>query len=152
MKLNRQTREFIEKLGLMFDRLGATRTAGRMMGLLLVAERPLCLAEMAELLNVSKASISTNARMVEQIRIAHRVSVPGDRRDYYELTPSSFEQMVVHRIRTMSEFVRLADEGKSAIDDGNRVAHDRLDSMKSFYEFFLGELEACLEQWRKRDH
>jgi hypothetical protein len=129
MVLNKQTREFIEKLGLTFERMHSTRTAGRMMGLLLVADRPLSLAEMAELLQVSK-----------------------DRRDYYELTPRSFEQMVVHRIQAIHQFIHLADEGKSAVGDDNTVARTRFDTMKGFYEFFLGELEASLDQWRDRDH
>ncbi len=152
MELNKQTRDFIEKLGLTFERMHSTRTAGRMMGLLLVADRPLSLAEMAELLHASKASMSTNARTAEQTGMAHRVSLPGDRRDYYELTPSSFEQMVVHRIQAIHQFIHLADEGKSAVGDDNSVARTRFETMKEFYEFFLGELEASLDHWRDRDH
>ena len=152
MELNKQTREFIEKLGLTFERMHSTRTAGRMMGLLLVADRPLSLAEMAELLQVSKASTSTNARMAEQTGMAHRVSLPGDRRDYYELTPRSFEQMAIHDIQGIRRLGHLADEGKSAVGDDNTVARTRLETMKEFYEFFVGELEASLDQWRNRDH
>lgn len=151
MELNDEIRAFIEKLGLMWERMGATRTAGRMVGLLLVANKPLSLNEMADLLHVSKASMSTNARMAEQVGMARRVSLPGDRRDYYEITPGSFEQMLSYRIRAIQEFVHLADDGLSALDEEDATARRRLERMKDFYQFFIGELEAALDHWRKHD-
>src|SRR5439155_617535 len=75
--------EFIEAVGLFFERLGIARIGGRILGLLMLAERPLTLDEMAGLLLVSRASISTNARMSVAAGLVEHVSWPGDRRDYY---------------------------------------------------------------------
>jgi DNA-binding transcriptional regulator GbsR (MarR family) len=147
--LNDRIKQFIEKTGLMFERMGATRTAGRMMGLLLVADRPLSLAEMAELLQLSKASLSTNARLAEQSHMIQRVSIPGDRRDYYEILPDSFESMLALRIQAIDGFVGLTDEGLAAIDGINTAAHARLETMKQFYQFFKNELKVSLDRWRE---
>ncbi len=149
MELNDRTKQFIEKMGLMFERMGATRTAGRMMGLLLVADRPLSLTEMADLLQLSKASLSTNARMAEQISMIQRVSIPGDRRDYYEILPGSFENMLTLKIQAIDGFVGLTEEGLGAIDGINTAAHARLETMKQFYQFFKNELESSLNRWRE---
>ncbi len=84
---NPETRQFIERMGLAVERMGLTRTFGRLFGLLMVADRPLSLDEIVERLDVSKASVSTNARACEELGLARRVGVRGDRRDYYEIAP-----------------------------------------------------------------
>lgn len=150
MELNQSTRDFIEKMGLMFEHAGSTRTHGRMMGLMLVTDKPLSLDEMSERLQVSKASLSTNARLAVQIGMAQRVSRPGDRKDYYQMTPASFESMVVHRLQAIDEFIHLADEGLAAVEIDNTTARNRLEKMKEFYQFFLRELEASIHRWRER--
>jgi DNA-binding transcriptional regulator GbsR (MarR family) len=152
MELNEETREFIEKMGLMFEHAGSTRTHGRLMALLLVTDNPLSLDEMAAHLQTSKASLSTNARLAVQIGMAQRVSRPGDRKDYYEMTPGSFESMIAHRIQAIDVFIGLAREGLLAIDSDNHVARARLETMRDLYEFFLGEMDAALDRWRRRDH
>jgi DNA-binding transcriptional regulator GbsR (MarR family) len=152
MKLNQKTKEFIEKMGLLFEHGGSTRTHGRMMGLLLVHDKPLSLAEMADHLQMSKASLSTNARLAVQIGMARRVSRPGDRKDYYEMTPGSFESMVAHRVQAIDVFIHLADDGLAAVETDNATARARLEKMKDFYQFFLGELEGSLTRWREHDH
>jgi len=150
MELNQRTRDFIEKMGLMFEHAGSTRTHGRMMALMLVTDKPLSLDEMAERLQISKASLSTNARLAVQIGMAQRVSRPGDRKDYYEMTPASFESMVAHRLQAIDVFIHLADDGLAAIETDNATARIRLEKMKEFYQFFLGELEDSLARWHKQ--
>jgi DNA-binding transcriptional regulator GbsR (MarR family) len=152
MELNQKTREFIEKMGLLFEHAGSTRTHGRMMGLMLVSDKPLSLDEMADQLRVSKASLSTNARLAVQIGMAQRVSLPGDRKDYYEMSPGSFERMVADRVRAIDAFVRLADEGLFAVAPENTGARHRLQKMKDFYLFFLGELQSSLERWHEHEN
>jgi len=151
MELNQKTREFIEKMGLMFEHAGSTRTHGRMMALMLVTDKPLSLDEMAQRLQISKASLSTNARLAVQIGMARRVSRPGDRKDYYEMTPASFESMVAHRLQAIDVFIHLADDGLAAIETDNATARIRLEKMKEFYQFFLGELEGSLARWHEQE-
>ena len=148
--MNQKTREFIERMGLIFEHAGSTRTLGRMMALLLVTDNPLSLDEMAERLQISKASLSTNARLAVQIGMAQRVSRPGDRKDYYEMTAASFESMVAQRVQAIDVFVHLADQGLEAIEKDNAAARTRLEKMKEFYQFFLGELEGSLARWHER--
>jgi DNA-binding transcriptional regulator GbsR (MarR family) len=146
---NPQAERFVQRMGLTLEELGATRTAGRLIGVLLLAERPLALGELAAQLQASKASISTNARYCQQLGMVQRVSVPGDRRDYYEIRPGSFENMVVRRIGVIHHFLELVDEGEAAIDASNDQALARLHSMRAFYTYFLEELQSALERWRQ---
>ena len=97
-----------------------------------------------------KASLSTNARLAVQIGMARRVSLPGDRRDYYEMTPGSFENMVAHRLQAIDAFIHLSEEGLEAVDRDNTTARTRLETMRDFYKFFLDELAVALDHWRNR--
>ena len=56
--LKPEAQQFIERTGVEIERLGMSRTFGRLFGLLMVADRPLSLDDLAEQLHVSKASVS----------------------------------------------------------------------------------------------
>jgi DNA-binding transcriptional regulator GbsR (MarR family) len=150
-RLNADTQTFVERWGLVMERMGAARTFGRLMGLLLVADKPLSLDQIAKLLHVSKASASTNGRLCEQMGFAKRVGVPGDRRTYYTITPTSFEQALSIRLRHFSEMVRLTEEGMDAVDGTNSAAKARLATMQRFYSFIDGEMKAALKRWQNQE-
>jgi DNA-binding transcriptional regulator GbsR (MarR family) len=85
------TNEMIDVMGEESEKFGFTRTAGMLKGLLLVSDRPLSLDEMADMLEVSKASVSTNIRFLERWKVARRVYNRKDRRNYYELRGDIWE-------------------------------------------------------------
>lgn len=102
---------FVEQMGLMCESENMPRIGGRLFGLFLVEGRPLSLKELADRLQVSRASVSTNARMLADVGILRRVGVPGDRQDYYELSREPFDRLlvgVVQRMRRMTEFLDSA--------------------------------------------
>ena len=68
-----QTVNFIERMGVALDSDGLPRIAGRIFGLLLVSEDPRSLDDLAAELRVSKGSVSTNARLLEQRGLLERV-------------------------------------------------------------------------------
>lgn len=150
MELNQQTRDFIERMGLIMERMGTAKTLGRLLGLLLVAENPMSLDELAEQLQVSKASISTNARLCSQIRLVQQVSLPGDRRDYYKILPGSFERVLEVRLRVMHDMIQLLEDGLAGIDRGNRTARSRLQEMRDFYRFVGNQVNGIQEQWKSQ--
>ena len=148
-ELTTNTQAFVEQMGLVLHRAGGARTLGRLFGLLLVAEKPLSLGDMATLLQVSKASISTNARRCEQVGLVHRVSKPGDRRDYYEISPGSFGRMLESRDAVIQDLIRLAELGLDAVEADNQPARARLEEMRDFYTFVGAEMKAVLAHWKE---
>ncbi len=146
---NPETRQFIERMGLAVERMGLTRTFGRLFGLLMVADRPLSLDEIVERLDVSKASVSTNARACEELGLARRVGVRGDRRDYYEIAPRAFESVTAKRVGAIHAMAGLAAEGLQAVGDEPSPARDRLTEMLDFYLFMGEQIEELLERWRE---
>ena len=140
--------QFIERMGFLMERVGAAKTLGRVMGLLLVATRPLSMDELSTLLLVSKASISTNARICEQAGFVQRVGVPGDRRTYYEILPGSFGRVLEARNAIIGEFQQLAEEGIDAISPENSEARIRLEEMRDFYAFVSEGMEEMIATWK----
>ncbi|MDP2471924.1 MAG: MarR family transcriptional regulator [Candidatus Palauibacterales bacterium] len=146
---NPETRQFIERMGLAVERLGLTRTFGRLFGLLLLADGPLSLDEMADRLQISKASVSTNARSCEDLGLARRVGLRGDRRDYYELAPRAFENVMRRWVGAIHSMAGLAAEGLEAVGEKSAPARDRLTVMLDFYLFMGEQIEELLERWRE---
>jgi DNA-binding transcriptional regulator GbsR (MarR family) len=60
------------------------RTIGQLFALLYLSPKPLCLDDIVRELGVSKASVSTTVRQLEDWTAVRHVWVKGDRRDYYE--------------------------------------------------------------------
>jgi len=83
--------EIINHIGEKAERFGFPRTAGLMEGLLLLTNRSLSLDDIAHRLEVSKGSVSTNIRLLEQWKIARRVFNRGDRKNYYEISGDLWE-------------------------------------------------------------
>ena len=104
---------FIERMGLAAESDGLSRIAGRLFGALLLESEPRSLDDLAEQLAVSKASISTEARRLLERGVAERIGKPGDRRDYYSLTPDFFGQIIRFRLSRWAALHRLAARCKS---------------------------------------
>jgi DNA-binding MarR family transcriptional regulator len=151
MPMDEATLEFLEEMGRHFEEEGAPRIAGRLFGLLLVSDGPCSLDEIAGLLRASKASASTNARLLERIGVAQRVTRPGDRRDFYEVADDMGERMLVlavERLRTMTERLR---RGAATLPISPRV-RERFTGSIRFHERVLETVEEVLLRIRSRDH
>ncbi len=135
---------------MVMERMGASRTFGRLFGLLLVAETPLSLDDMAEVLQVSKPSVSTNTRMLEQSSLVRRVSVPGDRKHYYEIRPGAFERSLTARLPRLAEMVEILENGIETLPEGNTPARERLSEARDLYAFMSNHMNTVLSEWREQ--
>ena len=84
---------YVEDFGLYFEQFGLARTAGRMLGWLLVGDPPhQTMDELVEVLQVSKSSISTTSRLLMYIGLVSKVSFPGERKDFYRISDDAWVQ------------------------------------------------------------
>ncbi len=145
--------DFIERLGLFVERQGLSRTAGRVLGLLIVSEEPLSLGQLASELHLSKASVSVNARLCQQIGLVERVGVKGERRDFYEMSRSPFEQAVRVRLLALAEGIKLAQTGADAVGNDCPKARARLEEMRDLYQYVAALMEKAISDWEaSRSH
>lgn len=146
--MNEAARDFIERIGVLAEEHGFARIAGRLIGLLLLEPGPLSLDELAELLQVSKASVSTNARLLEQLGIVERVGHPGERRDYYRISDDPWEQLFAVVRRRMERMREALCAGCEALPAEMGVGRRRLRDWERFHAFVLNEFESKIERWR----
>jgi DNA-binding transcriptional regulator GbsR (MarR family) len=142
--------QFIERLGLYFEEFGLPRIGGRLLGLLIVAERPLSLDEIARRLLVSRASVSTNARLVLATRLVERVGIPGDRRDYYTFSRDAWDAIIEVDLAGVTKLRDFSQDAVAGLADANDPARTRLADVIEFMDFYAEELNATLARWRAR--
>ncbi|HVM62398.1 MAG TPA: hypothetical protein VMV72_16175 [Verrucomicrobiae bacterium] len=148
-------RKFIEAGGNTTQSFGFGRIPGQLFALLYLSAKPLCLDDIARELGVSKASVSTTVRQLEQWAAVRRIWVKGDRKDYYE-AETDFGTVLRHgllmtlrkKLETAgSQIEQVGDSLKQAMektDDAQRqeiqVVADRLQRARDFHEKIHGLL------------
>jgi len=75
--------EFVESWGRMGALWGINRSAARIHALLMAAEEPLCLDDIAETLGMSRGNASMSLKELRGWNVVTRITVAGDRRDFY---------------------------------------------------------------------
>ena len=139
---------FVERMGLALESDGMTRIAGRIFGLLLVSEDALSLDELAAELGVSKASVSTNARLLEERGVLERISRPADRRDYYRVLPDLFSHTMAQRIAKWERFHSAIAAARTSLPIESREVLDRLEEFEEAYAYMSRTIREALAQWQ----
>ena len=144
-------RTFVEQLALQFSAEGMPLIAGRVTAYLLVSEGPRSLDEIATELGVSRASVSTDTRRLEEKGFLVRLSLPGDRRTYYSLAPDGFRTALIGRIRTMKRFRGMLEDARSLpVATENSDVRARIAEWIDFHDAVIDSLEDLLDKWKKR--
>src|SRR5690606_22339672 len=130
-----------ERMGLNMEAEGMPRIAGRLFGFLLVHEGAYSLDDLAEELQVSKASVSTNARMLEHFGLVERASTPGDRRDFYQVGPDAWERMLRGAQRKWEGVRELLTEAAASLPDDMDVGRQRLIRAEQFYLLMIDQVD-----------
>ncbi len=138
--------QFVERIGLLLEAERFPRIAGRILGLLLASAEPLSLDDIAALLGVTKASISTNARLLFDKGVLERVSLTGDRRDHYRAASDMPLRTLQARIARMRQVHDALASGRDAIAPTDPVIRDRFDDMISSYDYMLDVTMRALDE------
>jgi len=137
---------FIEALGLITQAEGAPRIAGQVLGLLLLAEEPMSLNQIAEGLGVSKASASTNTRLLEARGMAVKVARKGSRQDLWTVEPDPQRRV----LPTLAERFRKHAQAVQAIAMSFPPEEDtRRDKVARFAAFY-DESADFFDAWSER--
>ena len=142
---------FIEQMGLVAQMESLPRIAGRIFGLFLVEVGPLNLREVAERLSVSRASVSTNARVLAQLGLLERSAKPGDRQDYYQLAPDPFRNLVTGMVQKMSLAHQIVAKAADDFPAGKVDAKRRVEELATFYRISAETIaevsQRCADIW-----
>lgn len=139
--------EFVEQMGLILQAEGLPRIAGRIMGLMIMHGGPFGFTELAERLSVSRASISTNTRLLEDLGVIERTATPGDRQDYFRLSRQPYARMLRGVVRRMRRAREVVESTQEALPPDVVDAQDRLAELDAFYEALIESFVNVIDAW-----
>lgn len=138
--------QFIERMGIIAQADGLPRIAGRLMGLMVLEGGPFSFSELAERLSVSRGSISTNSRLLENMGVIERTAKAGDRQDYFQLAKDPYAKLLQGLAHRMGGAEKLVKDTKAALPKGDH--QKRLEELGAFYQGMIAayqELVATME-------
>jgi DNA-binding transcriptional regulator GbsR (MarR family) len=149
-QLQAEKQHFVEEVALIFEEIGLTRMAGRILGWLLISNPPYQSAEeLAEALQASKGSISTMTRLLIQIDLIERIGLPGDRRDYFRMKPDVWAQLLRARMNQITDLHQLAEEGLELLEAEPVELRQRIQDMHDLYSYVETELPVLIQRWEQ---
>ena len=146
-----EEKHFVEDVGIVFEQTGLPQMAGRIFGWLLISDPPHQSTEqLTEALIASKGSISSMTRLLIQIGLIERLSLPGVRHDYFRLRPDAWQHLISRGLEDeIKMFRQLAERGLKVLADKTPLTRKWLEEMRDIYDFLEREFPALLERWKK---
>lgn len=141
---------YTDRMGQHFETEALPRIAGRIFGLLLVSEGPVTLNALAEALEVSKGSVSTDARLLVRLGVAQRITLPGDRRDYYRVAPDLFARSIAERLAHWQRFSGLVGDARRNLPIKSAAVNARLAEFENGYATMISAIRHALERHERR--
>jgi DNA-binding transcriptional regulator GbsR (MarR family) len=144
-------RNFIEEVGIVFEQTGLPRMAGRLFGWLLIADPPYqSPAELADVLQASKGSISTTVRLLTQSGFIERYVIPGSRHDFFRLPQDAIKKVIHHGLEQEIKMFRvLAEQGLELNKELPARRKTWLKEMHSRYGYLEKSFPAIMAQYDK---
>lgn len=142
---------FVEELGLIAAEENLPRIAGRIMGLMLVSGEALGFAEIAQRLQVSRASVSTNLRLLIEMGFIERAARPGDRLEYYRLRPSPYGRLLRGAIDRLERTQAAVEAVRSGAESLDPAVEERLAGLQDFYRAAADSLRQLVATYQAKD-
>ena len=98
---------------------------------------PFSFSELSVMLKVSRGSISTNTRVLENLGVIERSTRPGERQDYFKLHSDPYIELIrglQNRMKKASLMV-VDTRGKLPVED--KAMQKRLADLGHFYQSFI---------------
>ena len=138
--------EFIESVGLKSQSDGLPRTAGRLLGMLIWDGEEVAFGDLADKLQVSRGSISTATRILEERRLIKRTTKPGQRQDFFQLAENPYEKMLEVIALKLEHTKAEIAKTLSDIPEGESAIKARVEAYANFYEQMSGALCTVLNK------
>ena len=124
--------------------------AGRILGWLIISDPPhQSIDELTSALMASKGSISTATRLLIQIGLIERISLPGVRHVCFRIRPGALQHLLRKKGEMLTIFRQLAERGLELTEGKSLMTRQGLEEMRDMYAFLEQEFPALLERWEQ---
>lgn len=144
-----EQRAYIEELAAVMTPSGMPRMAARVFAALLVHERgSMTSAQLAATLQVSAAAVSTAVRWLSQVSMITRRTVPGSRREHYQVDSDSLIRLITQDTNALTSWVSGFARGREVVEPGSAAA-ERLAELEEFFVFLIDEMDGVMQRWQQ---
>lgn len=151
MALSDKQRELIEEIGIYHENNGFQPAVARVVGLLLVSDKPeLTFDEISEALNISKSATSNALNMLLNTGKIEYTTFSGDRKRYFKMKSSNWRDLFNKK---MDDLSGLNDMLKRVLEVRKRespVYDVQLKSFISFLDYLKQQLPSLIEEWEEK--
>jgi len=142
-----EQKHFIEDISLYFEQMGLPRMAGRVLGVLLISDPPeQSLNDLTEVLQASKSSMSTTARLLSEMGLIERASSAKPREAAFRFKPGGWVVFMRMRLRLMASLHEIAERGLELLKDEPPAIRARLQEAHDMFSQIEEELPALLRR------
>ncbi|MET7330836.1 hypothetical protein [Nonomuraea sp. NPDC005650] len=147
--MDQKETEFVDRMGLVMERLAGTRTMGRLYAWLLICDPPdQSLTDLAAELGVSKTMVSTVARQLEAGSMIERVPTPG-REHRYRVVRGGWAQVLRGQMAVLPPITDALGLGLSLVGDDRAEQRALLEETRDFFAFLVRDVDEALERWEE---
>ena len=144
------TARFTGRMGLLFEADGHPRIAGRIFAYLLVSDGPRSLDELARTLRVSKASASTNARLLAATGVLERVSRPARPARLLPRGPRPVHPQRGRAAQALGALHRGTRRGAADPAEPESPRPGAAPGYEAAYTYLVGAIGQALDRWEQR--
>lgn len=144
--------DYVEEVARLFARDGLPLITGRIIGWLLVCDPPEQSAtQIREAIRASKASLSTNMRLLTEGGLVRTVTRPGDRVTYHRIDDDAWLRITRDRMRALATFREVTDKGVRLLgEDSPRSG--RVRDARALFTWLETELTPLWDRWPPQAH
>jgi len=127
---------WVERVATFFaEHYGLPPITGRILGWLMICDPPeQSPAQIAEAINASRASLTTNMRLLIASGLVHRLTRSGGRTAYYRIDNAMWQQVIQRRIASMMSFGEITRDGVALLG-ADRPRAARIRAAHDFFEW-----------------
>lgn len=143
-------RELVEKIGIVYEKAGHTPMAGRIAGLLFLAEPPYkSFHELVEELSASKSAISNGLNLLLAMGLIEYETFSGDRKRYFKLNLMALETIFRKELENISNFSELLKKVRETRSPEYIEFNQGIDNFIKLVDIFQEEYPHIIEKWKK---
>ncbi len=142
--LNGEQRDFIDKLGFYYESYGIPKIGGRILGYILLLDGPATAENISSVLEISRASVSTNLRLLINYGFIEKTMVQRGKTDFYVMAKSAWENALVTRMNGFRTLMDILDT--NSIDADNTSVNE----MREWCQLMHSAHEKARDEWKKR--
>ena len=133
--------DFITRMGVVAMGEGLPRMSGQVFAMLVFEGEPIAFGALSRRLSVSRATISTSIRLLEERGLIRRVNKTGDRQDYFQLADDAYAAMTKYALAGTRHAKSEINDTIRKLPEEAEGVRQRLDTFAAFYDTISAALD-----------